>query len=271
MEFKKESQFTNNASKRVFEEAYFNDDMADNRANVSTKSYSLRVPEMFATNLSQEKAISPRRVSCVPNAHVFRCSVHYYDLYDSYLNESEMQSFDFTSMNLLEEILSSLVEQTKIKTDDNEYSLHYEYTKNTSSLSIYATHNDNGVKFCFSCPTYKDYQELWGLFNQTSFPFGIENDSLYMEDSLDPIDILHLTNVWSRENLFVHSSFSSSKYHYMCRTNDFFNKPTKYYYDNINNNEFEIYFTTDGINKVIPYDSVKIIELAFILRQFARF
>ena len=41
-------------------------------------------------------------------------------------------------------------------------------------------------------------------------------------------------------------------------------------YDNITNDEFDIFFTTDGTHWIIPYDAVKIIELCFILRQFAR-
>ena len=55
MNYKKESQFTNNASKRVFEEAYIDEDMPNESANPSTGVYMLRVPEMFATDLSQEK------------------------------------------------------------------------------------------------------------------------------------------------------------------------------------------------------------------------
>ena len=82
--------------------------------------------------------------------------------------------------------------------------------------------------------------------------------------------LIHLCNVWSREPLYVHASFSSSKKHYLCRTGDFWFKPSKYYYDNITNDEFDIFFTTDGTHWIIPYDAVKIIELCFILRQFAR-
>ena len=35
MYYKKETQFTNNASKRVFEEVYTNEDMTDEKANTS--------------------------------------------------------------------------------------------------------------------------------------------------------------------------------------------------------------------------------------------
>ena len=44
----------------------------------------------------------------------------------------------------------------------------------------------------------------------------------------------------------------------------------KYYYDNITNNDFDLFFTTDGSHFIIPYDGIKIIELCYILKQFSR-
>ena len=78
MYYEKESQFTNNAFKRVFEEVFTNEDMKNSDANVSNGCYTLRTPQMFASNLSQEKAISPRRVMCEPNAHAFIARITYY-------------------------------------------------------------------------------------------------------------------------------------------------------------------------------------------------
>ena len=75
MNYKKESQFTNNASKRVFEEVYTNEDMNDR--SISGQSYRLNVPQMFANNPSQEKAVSPRRVMCEPSSHIFKLAVIY--------------------------------------------------------------------------------------------------------------------------------------------------------------------------------------------------
>ena len=54
MNYKKESQFTNNASKRVFEEVYTNEEME--YRNITGQSYRLNGPQMFANNPSQEKA-----------------------------------------------------------------------------------------------------------------------------------------------------------------------------------------------------------------------
>lgn len=275
MYYKKESQFTNNASKRVFEEVYTNEDMKDDRANATNGCYTLRVPQMFSSNLSQEKAISPRRVMCEPNAHVFKMNIIYYnETATNILTRSDIKTYDFTSQNTMEEILNKLIEDSQAVSGSGvNYKLDYDYYKTTGKLYMSAVSDDgNNITFSFSCPTFNDYNSFWNMFNQTGLPFNINMDSIsdYVEGVMEPTPLLSLSNVWSREPLYVHSSFSSSQKHYLCRTGDFWFKPSKYYYDNVNSNEFDLFFTTDGTHWIIPYDAVKIVELCFILRQFAR-
>lgn len=275
MYYKKESQFTNNASKRVFEEVYTNEDMTDDKANKNNGCYMLRTPQMFAADLSQEKAISPRRVMCEPNAHVFKMNVIYYNLNGTdILTRSDQQNYDFTSQNTMEEILNRIInDSVAVSGSGVNYKLEYDYYKTTGKLFISPVSDDgNKITFAFSCPSFNDYCNFWNVFNQTSYPFNINFDDVddYTEESMEPLPLFSLSNVWSREPLYVHASFSSSKKHYLCRTGDFWFKPSKYYYDNITNDEFDIFFTTDGTHWIIPYDAVKIIELCFILRQFAR-
>ena len=274
MYYKKETQFTNNASKRVFEEVYTNEDMTDDKANTSNGCYMLRTPQMFAANLSQEKAISPRRVMCEPNAHTILTRVSYYNSNTlALLATTPFISFDFTSDNKLEECLNHMRNSLKLTVNTETYGINYDYNKITGILNLYAhDQNTNNCYFRFECLNYEGYNNLWSLFNQIGTPFfsAQADTSQYNTDTLSPTLLLTLNNVWNREPLYVHASFSSSKKHYLCRTGDFWFKPSKYYYDNITNDEFDIFFTTDGTHWIIPYDAVKIIELCFILRQFAR-
>ena len=273
MEYKRESQFTNNASKRVFEEVYIDEDMPNERANASNGSYMLRVPELFASDLSQEKAISPRRIMCEPKSHTFLLAVSYYNWSGVKIGTTATVAFNFTSANSLEDSLNYIRTQLAYKDDDTQCVLNYTYDKIMGNLNIWAfNESGNRVKIRFETLTYDDYNSFWQLLNQTGNPFGSaqNNHALYDTSVLSVVEEYQLSNVWSREPLYVHATFSSSKRHYLCRTGDFWFKPSKYYYDNITNNEFYVYFTTDGSHFIIPYDAIKVIELCFILRQFAR-
>ena len=275
MNYKKESQFTNNASKRVFEEVYTNEDMTENK--VYGYSYRLNVPQMFANNPSQEKAISPRRVMCEPKSHIITLAVEYETINDdgdTMITQTPFMTFDFTSSNTFEEIIHDIVNNARLNDDDgNVYKLIYVYNKLTGILLIAAEKNVlTPVRFRFVCHDYEDYKEFWDLLNQIGNPFYCDQDDPdeYNENTTDLTDSYQLGGVWSREPLYVHATFSNSSKHYLCRTGDFWFKPSKYYYDNINQNDFEIFFTTDGTHKIIPRDAVKIIEICFILKQFAR-
>jgi len=274
MNYKKESQFTNNASKRVWEEVYTNEDMTSDKIDVSNGNYRLRTPQMFAVDLSQEKAISPRRVMCEPNSHTFFTRISFFISQTSNLiGSSDFIAFDFTGQNTLEECLNHMRNSLKFTDNGTTYGINYNYDKLRGILNIWALDNLNhSIDFRFECFDYNNYNELWHLFNQQGNPFfSVEdNQLLYNTDTLAPSELINLNNVWSREPLYVHASFSRSKKRYLCRTGDFWFKPSKYYYDNIANDEFFLFFTTDTTHWIIPYDAVKVIELCFILRQFAR-
>ena len=292
MNYKKESQFTNNASKRVFEEVYTNEDMTEEK--IYDKSYLLNVPQMFANNPSQEKAISVRRVICEPNNYHFNMRVCFIDSRGEPIY-STAERYTFTTHNDTDTILYSICQNmrsekvvdipyedeedgeivTKTETVTEIYRLGYQYNKSTGELKFYA-YEENGqirpIPFKFEFDTYKDCLAFWSLLNQVGNPFNIDvkPEDFEADDMNYVYDVLTLNNVWSREPLYVHASFSNSTKHYLCRTGDFWFKPSKYYYDNINQNNFNVFFTTDGTHRIIPYSAVKIVELCFILRQFAR-
>ena len=266
MNYKKESQFTNNASKRVFEEVYNNEDMPDNIQIGG--NYRLNIPQMFANNPSQEKAISVRRVMCEPKPHSFGMCACFHR--NGGLEYTTYMRFNFTSQNIMEDILQYLERKLQyISGDKSHYSVFFDYDKLIGLLKISADCDGEPIPFSFRFKRYKDCVAFWSLLNQTGKPFGISQED-FKFDFMEGKGELTLTNVWNREPLFVHTTFSTSKRHYLCRTGDFWFKPSKYYYDNITQNTFELFFTTDGINRIIPYDGIKILELCFILRQFAR-
>ena len=54
---------------------------------------NILIPSMFASDLSQGKAINPRRVMCEPNAHIFYTRVSYWDNASNQLATTPFVSF----------------------------------------------------------------------------------------------------------------------------------------------------------------------------------
>ena len=195
MNYKKESQFTNNASKRVFEEVYTNEDMTEEK--IYDKSYLLNVPQMFANNPSQEKAISVRRVICEPNNYHFKMRVCFIDLRGVPIY-STAKRYTFTTHNDTDTILYSICQNmrsekvvdipyedeedgetvTKTETVTEIYRLGYQYNKSTGELKFYAYEETmdkkTPVPFRFEFDTYKDCSDFWSLLNQVGNPFNID-------------------------------------------------------------------------------------------------
>ena len=163
MEYKRESQFTNHASKRVFEEVYIDEDMPNERANTANGSYMLRVPELFASDLSQEKAISPRRVMVEPKPHTFRACVQYVDpADDSILGTSNLITFTFTSANYLEDCLVYIRQKTGYTDENITYKIDFDFDKINGILKLWAVNSAGyAVKFRFRCMDYNNYLSLW--------------------------------------------------------------------------------------------------------------
>ena len=254
--YKTEKQLTTKQNKVVYEEVYFNSDMTQENYN---EGYRLTYPNKFSQNPSQDKSIGIRRVEVIPSPHSINVGVEY-----NGVGTSQFVSCEYQSDNTLQEILINLLPQL---TKNNCY-LVYAFDKMTGKLSIAAMNNGVQTTFRFVCRTLAEYSQLWALFNQPGdIPFeSYLLDSNFNTTSLSFVQRYDFTNVWNRTPLYFHASFSDSKYHYVCKTDDYWEKPGKLFFDNVHGLEFQVYFTTDGVHKVIPFYAVKLLELSFILR-----
>jgi anthranilate synthase/phosphoribosyltransferase len=73
-------------------------------------------------------------------------------------------------------------------------------------------------------------------------------------------------NVWDRENLFIHASFVTyTSRQYLGRGGEFYYKPSKIYYFGNSSQQFYLWVSFNGIDKVKLYYENFIIELALLL------
>ena len=267
-----EKALTTKQNKTIFEEAYMRREFA--RANDDT--FAFKYPQKFSTNPSMDKSISPRRVKLIPLSVSFNLGVEYSIFANGVSTSQEHLNplrFEFLSQNTMREILHEIINDFAITGDDGKnYSLRAEYTSGTGELRFYPVCSNlqanETLAFRFACPSYEDYLSFWHLLNQdstTPFP-GILNDENWNESSLMFCEEYSLSNVWSREQLYVHASFSDSYNHFMCLTGDYWEKPGKLFKDNATGSDFTIYFTTNGYNRISPVSANILLELAFIIR-----
>ena len=248
--FKTEKQFTERASKLIYEEVYFNSCMTEDNYD-SASGFRLKYPELFSANNSQDKSIAPRKIRIIPSAHQLKFDI---TIPTQIAPDIFSIQIDVTPENTTQEVLNEMKRQLKEQTED--YDLIYDYDTMSGHLNLTI---NNGVPFFYlDFSNDSDEEQLWKFFNQSSNPgFGQANAT---------INIIELDNVWNRDYLYVHASFSNSRYHYLCTSNDDWESPSKLFYDNVFGYDFFVYFTTNGITKIIPYYANKLIELSFVLR-----
>ena len=100
--------------------------------------------------------------------------------------------------------------------------------------------------------------EFLRLFNQ---PVTKENvDSLYNDSFYE----LEYENVWNRDSFYCHASFSDSPRKIIGINKDFWPTPSVFYEYSDNSNDFNIYFTTDTVHRILPRHGVLLIQISYI-------
>lgn len=259
--YKTERQLTTKQNKVIYEEVYFSSDIEDKNFN-NNNGFLLTYPNKFSQNPSQDKSIGIRRIEVIPPTHSINVAVEFNDGQNTYI--TPFITCEYQSTNTLQEILVDMCSQLIT----NNCFLSYAYDKLRGILKFVAINNNRQIHFRFVCINGVCYRELWQLFNQHGeIPFEqFLQDNNFNNNSLMFVNSYEFYNVWNRTPLYLHASFSDSKHHYVCKTGDYWEKPSKLFFDNVYGLEFNIYFTTDGYHKITPFYANKLLELSFILR-----
>ena len=144
-----------------------------------------------------------------------------------------------------------------------QFRLLYSYNKRTGALTFTPLHRDNNgavanvCQFCFlfdfdvektgfiECLNQKPDLPAIQDMCRLSWNWVANQPDQYTSETT-------LNNVWNRDRLYLHASFSNSQKHYLCSSTEFWEMPSKIYFDNIYGSEFTIYYTTDGIHRIDP-------------------
>ena len=101
-------------------------------------------------------------------------------------------------------------------------------------------------------------REFLKLFNQQITKSSI--DALYNFNKFE----LEYDNVWNRDTFYCHASFSDSPRKIIGINKDFWPTPSVFYEYSDNSNDFNIYFTTDTVHRILPRHGVLLIQISYI-------
>ena len=277
--FNSEKQFTSRASKISFEETFMNIDTPDISFDPSV-GYRFGYPSHWLSNPSERKMIGLRSLHVTPSPHIFFGEFNIYLDVNPYTNIGSIElNYSVTQSNNLEEIIALLsrdiLESQFIKTEDPltyyQLKLVHKYDPSTRKLSLEVVDRVDPInKYQFAItPDFSDPVEFLKFLNQ--YPTDPNDDTTYTGyDLLTTYGLNHPTektfdNVWDRETLFFHASFSSSRRQLIGRNKDFWTTPSKKYFFRDSTNDFYVTFSTDGVHKIFPYHCNFYLELTFIL------
>ena len=268
-----EHQLTTRVSELSIEENYTNLDIEEYEKDLTNvnknNGYTFRYPQRWLESPSQNKAVGIRRLDITPTSHVLSLEIVIQNAYSLDI-QIDLQ---IMSNNTLFEILSLMCNEVTKQTD-SYYKLVYNYNNN-GTLTFYCVkglaniNNEIEEEDTFEQMNFR-MREIGTLTDRTD---NIESFLKFLNQNTTSDDIKKLTeysttktfdNVWDREYLEFHASFSDSKRRFIGIKGDFYEKPTVLYNAPTDGSTFNIKFTSDGKNSIYPKYCRFIIQLVFM-------
>ena len=280
----RETQLTQRATRRPCEYNYTNADI--HSVNVQPgEGYQFEYPVNWAGDPSTNKVIGLRRISYKPTSVNIALEIKVTYTYDLEGTETEDTATIpvvgiYTAENSFEECWTDMAKQItdQIKTQSLQTKFHFiqSYNKDTGKFKMSFEKSDERFEFEIDFKYGNDYLydgtdaaygdvnqifykcEFLRLFNQ---PVTKENvDSLYNDSFYE----LEYENVWNRDSFYCHASFSDSPRKIIGINKDFWPTPSVFYEYSDNSNDFNIYFTTDTVHRILPRHGVLLIQISYI-------
>ena len=274
MDMLKEKQLTFRATKRPVEYNYTNADI-HHQDTTPADGYQFEYPVNWTADQSTNKVIGIRRINYKPTSIDIVFSITVEDIKTSL-------SYVFTDQNTFEECINKITVDINNNLVEHfaEFTCIVSYDKNTGDFNMKfesSDHDEKSFQLDFAWGNdqyydgtdekYKDEQyihyksEFLKLFNHIPSKNNID----YIWDfTKRKHSSLQFKNVWNRDSFYCHASFSDSPKQIIGINNDFWPTPSVFYAPGDNSNDFNVYFTTDTVHRILPRNGVMLIQLSYI-------
>ena len=254
-----EKQFNTKATTESFDEIYTNFDVSVKEDYLASLGYPFDYPTKWLNDPSMNKRIAIRRLDVLPSSHSFTLTVK------ADVNESEERitytstaTIDVSYQDSLIKVLNHICNTFSYTIDENKYGLKYEYNI-----------NENKLKFEFinaldqSCAFAID-----GEINELDdfIEFLNQGNILFCRSQLQGMTtIKEFNEVWSRDRLYFHASFSTSRRKFIGKQGDFYQNLSLLYPSPTNESTFYIRFSSNGVKNILIRYCEFDIQLCFIV------
>ena len=254
-----EKQFNTKATTESFDEIYTNYDISVKEDYLSSLGYPFDYPTKWLNDPSMNKRIAIRRLDVLPSSHSFTITVR------AEVNESDDKgvftstaTIDVSYQDSLIKVLNHLCNTFSYDENDKKCGLKYEYDVNDNKLEFYF---ENSKKELCNFQILGTDDEIFDFLHFLNQPVDNVTKSILSQSN----DIKEFNEVWSRDRLYFHASFSTSRRKFIGKRGDFYQNLTLLYPSPTNESTFYIRFSSNGVKNILIRYCEFDIQLCFIV------
>ena len=257
-----EKQFNTKATTEAFDEIYTNYDISVNEDYLAQTGYPFDYPTKWLNDPSMNKRIAIRRLDVTPSSHSFKLIVTAI-VNDDVENPRDetialINTIDVSYQDSLIKVLNHICSVFSYEKNGKRCGLRYAFDVNTNRLA-FSFFDSRGNQCVFTITgEVGDINEVLKFLNQTTT--DKDRDRLKT-----PTKLFGFYDVWSRDRLHFHASFSTSRRKFIGKRGDFYQTLTLLYPSPTNESTFYIRFTSNGIKNILIRHCEFDIQLCFIV------
>ena len=162
-------------------------------------------------------------------------------------------------MEVLNKITTIISKQSANSSGDQyTYEFQYYFENNKLIITCHKITSNSNTTLKFKFIANDSFNDFLKFLNQP-IDWSLNNSLTTFKDS-------HVfENVWDREYIEFHATFSDSKRNFIGRGNEFYHKPSLFFKAPNDGSVFHVRFTSDGKTPILPRYCRFIIQLCFLL------
>ncbi len=259
-----EKQLSKQATTDTFDEIYTNHDISVTDEYLAQTGYPFDYPTRWLNAPSQNQRIAIRRLDVTPSSHSFTLTINVTDAEDMNENGEDISLLKYTDTidvsyqdNLIK-VLNHICNLFSYDTSDKKCGLKYEYDVNDNKLVLYFENSNEDLCNFQITGTNDELNDFLRFLNQ---PTDEQHRNMLKNGS----SMKTFNEVWSRDRLYFHASFSTSRRKFIGKQGDFYSTLTLLYPSPTNESTFYIRFSSNGVKNILIRHCEFDIQLCFIV------